>query len=248
MGESIKAILSLIVLIAIFGSWYAWTIGRKDFPRDIGTIRLTLAAVGITSLSLLIWAVYRRDKLPDHLRAITRRRFDCGGLAFAPVTDVRDGTLFLDIYFQNSFQRPCVTRLLIRPAVQNLGVRRPADVPPIELTIECDGGAFGVASVPFPVPHLRLGQKLRFNVGGVTRFPDGRGKRLRFREGVTVRPPTGLADALVTGASLLTGHLHYRKDAAFVIRLPLDVRRDSSPDPTATCQILWRPQPALDSD
>jgi hypothetical protein len=244
MGESLKAILSLIVIIALFGSWWAWSsAGRKDFPKDIGTIRLVLAAGGVGSLSLLLWGVFRRDKLPDKLREVSRAHFHCDGLSFVPTPALRDQILFLDVYFQNSFERRCTTRLLIRPAVRNLGIRRPTDLPPIEITIECDGGAFGVASIPYPVPHLRLGQKVRLNVGGVTRYPDGRGKRLRFREGINVRPPTGLADALLTGASLLAGHLHSGKDAAFDLQFPMEARAELPPGSEPTCQILWRPSP-----
>jgi len=241
MGESLKAILSLVVVIAVFGSWYAWTVGRRDFPTDIGMIRLAFAAAGIVSLSLLLWGVHRRDKLPDKLGEIARARFDCDGLTFLPTPAVRGRTLFLDVYFQNSFQRPCSTHLLIRPAVPHLGIRRPADLPTIELDIECDGGAFGVASVPFPVPHLRLGQKVRLDVAGVTRFPNGRGKRLRFREGTRVLTPTNLTDAFITGASLLTGHLHRSKDAFFHLQIPLDLQTDQSSPPSITVETLWRP-------
>src|SRR5689334_7733313 len=67
------------------------------------------------------------------------------------------------------------------------------------------------------------GKVVRFNVGGVTEYPRGRGKLLLFTEGVRVRPEVGLADKLVTALSVVALEPHFSHDAAFDVRFPTDV-------------------------
>src|SRR4051812_40439694 len=157
MNESIKAVLALLVIIAAFGSWLAWADGRHAFPDHFVAVRAGLLCGGLGALGLLLWGQYRRDKLPDLLRQISRWHLNCDGLSFVAVAEDKERVCYISVYFQNRYERACVAHLLFRPAVPNLGVRRPTDLPPIELTIECDGAAFGVVRIPCAVPHLRQG-------------------------------------------------------------------------------------------
>jgi hypothetical protein len=203
MGESVKAMLSLLVVIGVFGTWYAWSNdARKSFPEHIQLIRFGLPALGAASLFILLWAVLRRDKIPDQLSKISRSHLECDGLSFLVMPEVQGGICLLRIYYQNRYEGFCRTRLVIRPAIKDfVGVMRPRDLKQVEVTIECPGAGFDSIAVPYAVPADRQGKNVRFNVGGVTKYPNGRGKLLRFREGARVRPPTGVADFLLMGRS-----------------------------------------------
>jgi hypothetical protein len=238
MGESIKAVLSLLVVIGIFGSWFAWTNeGRKSYPEHIQLIRFGLPALGIASLSLLLWSVFRRDKIPDRLRQITRRHLECDGLSFIIIPEVQAGLCLLRIHYQNRYENPARTRLVIRPAIKDfIGVMRPRDLKPVEVMIECEGAGFGSTAIPYAVPADRQGKSVRFNVGGVTKYPHGRGKLLLFREGARVRPPTGVADFLLMGLGALAGQIHLSEDASFTITFPKNVAEEI-PEPDAANPI-----------
>ncbi len=223
MGESTKAVLSLLVVIGLFGSWAAWTMAPKDLSHHEWELRLGFFLTGALSLWALLWAQFRRDKIPDRLKQIGKDRLDCDGLAFVIVAEKVNGICALRFYCQNRYEKACESRLLIRPAVKNLGVFRPGDLASFEKTIECPGGAFGSSVVPYAVPLRHQGNEVRFNVGGFTKYPRGRGKLLLFREGVGVRRAVGLADKLVTVLSVLALHLHFSHDATFGVRFPTDV-------------------------
>lgn len=242
MNESIKAILALFVIIAAVGSFLAWADGQHMFPEHLVAVRAGLIGGGLGSLGLLIWAQFRRDKLPDLLRKISRSHLNCDGLSFIAIPEQRDRVCYISVYFQNRYQRPCTAQILFRPAVPNFGVRRPIDLTPIDLTIECDGAAFGVVRVPYPLPHTRQGAKVTFDVGGANHYPGGRGAMLRFTEGITIRPPTSLADTVVTGLSVLTGHFHRSKDASITLRFPMDVLPEVPTQAQQMREILWRPE------
>jgi hypothetical protein len=223
MGESAKAVLSLLVVIGVFGSWAAWTMAPKDLSHHEWELRVGFFLMGALSLSALLWAQFRWDKIPDRLKQIARDRLDCGGLAFVVVAENVNGICALTFYIQNRYEKPCETRLLIRPAVKNLGILRPGDLASFEKTIECPGGAFGSSAVPYAVPLRHQGKVVRFNVGGATEYPRGRGKLLLFTEGVRVRPAVGLADKLVTALSVVALEPHFSHDAGFDLRFPTDV-------------------------
>lgn len=190
MGESIKAVLSLFVIIGVFGSWFAWAGDMRQFGEHVPMIRFGLGAGGALSLGILLWACFRRDKLPDFLRRVSRDHLECDGLSFIVVPMSKDGICILRIFFQNRYARDCQTRLLLRPSIPTLGIRRPKDLAAIQLTIDCPGGAFGMLDVPYPVPADRQGAKVSFDVGGSTKYPGGCGKAMRFREGARVGPAT----------------------------------------------------------
>jgi hypothetical protein len=80
--------------------------------------------------------------------------------------------------------------------------------------------------VPYAVPADRQGKSVRFNVGGATKYSEGRGKLLRFREGVRVLPPKGIADYLVTGLAALAGEIHISGEASFSMTFPRDVAEE----------------------
>jgi hypothetical protein len=229
MGESTKAVLSLLVVIGLFGSWYLWTPdGRKSHPEHIVLLRAGLPLLGLAALSILLWAVFRRDKVPDQLRKISRSHLECDGLSFVVVPEVIGGVCHMRIHYQNRYERLCKTRLLIRPAIRHfIGIMRPRDLRPMEVLIECHGAGCGSTTLPYAVPADRQGKKVRFNVGGATKYPQGRGELLRFREAAArVLPPKGIADFVVTGLGALAGQIHIYEEASITMVLPKNVAEE----------------------
>src|SRR5436190_155643 len=158
MGESVKAVLSLVVVVAFVCGIFAWQAAWK-FPSAYLMQALGISAAFLVSLGVLIWAQFRRDKLPDKLREIARRHFECDGLSFVVGAVAGPGRqCFIEVHFQNRYARPCVTTLLFRPAGGFVMGRRPKDLTPFEVKVECEGAAFGVARVPYAVPQLRQGE------------------------------------------------------------------------------------------
>jgi hypothetical protein len=236
MGESGKAVLALILIVGLFGTPFAWMADTVDWPSRIG-----FPAAGLAAAAILAWAMMRKDKAPDLLRAKVGSYWERDGFCFAIQPAVTDRSARLDVYFQNRYERPCRARVILQPSQQFFLNRRPVGSFTVEF--ECDGGAFGVLSLPWGVPGPFQGREQRFDVAASVEYPDGRGSMLRYRDGMRVgkaspSPWMGIAcvAAAAGGLIVLPG-----KPAWWKGRLPAGVDETVPDDAPIICQTLWRP-------
>jgi hypothetical protein len=236
MTERRKILVALVIIFFPIGALFAWVGNVDGISRAWVWLMRTVFPLG-TALALLylLRAFFRRDKAPDLLRALHARYFERNGFCFAVLPGEREGRFFLDLYFQNRFARRCLALVVIKPSEKFLLTREP--IPPISVKIECEGGAFGVCRVPWSVPESLQGKLQSLDVAARAKYPDRRGKLLRFRDGITVGPPVTVSRWRYVG--LITGLL--RSPARAEIRLPVGTAL-SDADPLDTqVETLWRP-------
>jgi hypothetical protein len=229
MGQSLKAVVQLVGIVAAVTALIAWTDkGDADPPTWRG--RVAAPAVAAVCGALLLRNALRKDVLPDLLAQRARGYFERDGLSFAFVPAVRGRVCWMQLYFQNRYERPCRARVVMRPPVKTLGIRR-LPLHTIETGVECGGASFGVKHIPWPIPQSMQGQKVRCEVGCATEYPDGRGKLVRFREGIRASPPGGALTNVGTPST-------------FEFTLPENVAEELPPGATPVQEILWKPSAA----
>ena len=100
-------------------------------------------------------------------------------------------------------------------------------------------------AVKIAVPVQLQGKAVSFDVGATVEFPDGKGKRLRFNDGVFLRTNARHKDGVQTTlmiAGLATGRIVYFSPATTKILLPSNVL-DLPQDPLDIMQeIHWIPE------
>jgi hypothetical protein len=226
MGQSVKAVLQLVMIVATIAAFLAWSdTDEADPPTWRGRVAAPAVAAGVGAL--LLRNALRKDVLPDLLARRVRGYFERDGLSFAFVPTVRDGVCWMQLYFQNRYTNPCRADVVMRPPVKTLGVRR-LPLHTIETDVECDGAAFGVKQIPWPIPASMQGQKVRCEVGCATEYVGGRGKLVRFREGIRSSPPSGSLTNVGTPST-------------FEFTLPEHVAERLPPGVTPVLEVLWKP-------
>jgi hypothetical protein len=152
--------------------------------------------------------------------------FERDGLCFAPVIEILDGVCWISIYFQNRYASPCTCGIQLLPPRRAFWVGR-HNLPPIHAVIHCPGAAFGVTRRPYPVDKKYQGKPWRFDVYGNTQYPQGKGRMLRFRDGI---PAGSNASFTVSGAHGIS-ILHFPRNIAATFAGPIE----------PMTEILWQP-------
>ena len=243
MGQSVKAVLQLVLLVLVFAAVLAWGV-----PRHPDGVVWTFRLGSPVCVALLGWVLVRstrrREVLPDLLAQATGGYFERDGLCFgfAPARTI-DGGQWLFVYFQNRYERLCEARIVLKPPSRNLWFGR-WRMTTVDVTVVCDGAAFGVHRTPWPIPAKLQGRSARFDVACRTAYPSGRGKRLRYREGARAGVPgSDLGRAALALGGAAVGTLAISRPARWRIRLPRGSVEGVLPGATASTQILWRPDP-----
>ena len=243
MGQSVQAILQLFTLALTITGILAWGAPRHP-DRVVWALRLG-CPIGVALFAWMFVRVKnRRENLPDLLaQAFGRGRyFERDGLCFAfrPVLTT-DGRCWMQVYFQNRYERPCVARIVLRPPSRTFWIGR-WPMQAIDVTVECDGAAFGVHRTPWPVPFKLQGRTAKFDTACRARYPQGRGRLLRFREGArTGVPGSDLGAAAMALGAAAVGSLYISRPARWRVRLPKGVADGVMPGAIASTEILWRP-------
>jgi hypothetical protein len=184
---------------------------------------------------------FRSDLAPDHLgRIFGRSFFDRGGFCFAFVARAEDNIGFLDVYFQNRFERGCRGRIALRPAKRFFWFR--PNIEAITIDIRCGPAAFGVASAPIPLPISVQGRPQAFEVGASVAFPKGKGRMLRFRDGFVLRTNSKFRDVFnetYIVASVASGNIVFSKPVTVKIDLPAQVAEVVPPGVRPRIKTLW---------
>lgn len=239
MGESAKVGCTLLLGAGAIAGSIAWVVDRPD--SFVWSVRVGGPLVALLGLGLFLALHFRVDREPDYLRALTGEYFNCNGFCFAFGATVIHGFAFLDVYFQSQYDRPSFGRITIRPALGFFLTRVKTDTMTVE--IPCPPGGFGYARIAIPVPRDLQGTGQSFEVIASIRYPDGRGKRLRFQDGICVPPDRKFESAFRIGlrafASLalltsLTG------PKTVTIEMPLGVAEDIPKFIAPEVKVLWR--------
>ena len=242
MRESAKVLCVVVLLFGAPLAAIAWFDGKIDFMQPAilfwkyGLPLLCLAAIGV-----FLKIHFRADEAPDYLSP-RGRFFNRGGFCFNVLPDVVDGVCVFVVFFQNQYENRSVGRVALRPA-RGFFLGR-AKMESILVEIDCKPAAFGIARVAVPLPAALQGRRQSFEVGASVEYPEGKGRQLRFRDGVTLRSNSKFGNAFATGltvAGALTGQIVYQRPATVTIDLPKGVAEDiADQDKPAPNDTLWK--------
>jgi hypothetical protein len=239
MREFIKLVCVLLIATGGIAAPIAWT---DDKPNAVTwSIRLGGLVVVAVGVLLFLRVHFCRDVVPDFLHRLSNSFFDRGGFCFAFDVKVVDGVCLLNTYFQNRHAGRCHGKIALRPA-RGFFMSRPT-FEAIGIVIDCEPAAFGVARVPIPVPASSQAKRMTFEVGASVDYPDGKGRVLRFRDGIVLRTNSNFGNAFGTSlavAGLLTGQLVLATPATITLELPAEVAEDVPADRPVEVQTFWR--------
>lgn len=205
MHEFAKGTCCVVVLAALIAAAFGWNDDRPTLTT--WSFRVGGPLIAIAALAAFLKLHFRRDQAPDYLSRVTPGFFDRAGFCFAFTIRTESGYCFLDTHFQNRYERPCIARIGLRPTRGFFGRR---DISAIAFEVACGSAAFGVSTVVLPVPKSRQGTRQKFEIGASVNYPDGRGRLLRFRDGMTIRSNAEFGDAFsasVAAVGVLSGAL-----------------------------------------
>jgi hypothetical protein len=240
MGQSLRAILQLVLIIAALTTMFVWL--ASDHPDQvIWAIRFAAPAVVGVIIWLLVRNMQRKEILPDLLREIVPHYFERDGLCFAFVPSTINGVCWVQVFFQNRYEKVCSARIVLQPPAKSFWIGR-LPLPTINVDIDCDGGAFGTYRTPWAVPLKVQGKTVKCDISCTTKYPSGRGKLLRFREGLRVGAPSSdIARAAVAVSLLLIGVLRLSRPARVRMHLPTGIADQLPPELLPFVKISWRP-------
>ena len=239
MPQSVKAVTALFVLVFLIASVVAWT-DVAWTPVWKWALRFVFPATAAGVLVLLCWAEFRKDKAPDFLGKRSKVFFERKGFCFTLRTDREDDTCVLEMAFQNRFERACRARVAMKPSA-GFFLTRPK-IEGMALDVECGPAAFGVARAAFPVPRQYQGKEVSFDLGANVDYPHGRGRMLRYREGLTVGPArfSSYGGLLLTLIALPGGAVVISRPAHGSITLPMGVKEELPGDMPIKVETLWQ--------
>jgi len=240
MGQSTKAVLQLLLIVLGLATLLIWQIPPHPNAAVWGArVGCTLGFVGVI---WLLWRVSRRrEALPDLLGKAAGSYFERDGFCFAFAPVVAQGQCWMQVFFQNRYERPCRGRFVLKPPARNFSLGR-WPLPTVDVEVDCDGAAFGVHRQPWPIPTTLQGKLAKCEVAGAVRYPAGRGRLMRYREGMRTGTPGGdVGRAVATLGMAAVGGLYISRPANVKIRLPTGAAAAAEPGTEPVTQILWRP-------
>lgn len=237
MGESTKAILQLTLIVAVIATICVWLL---DNPNAITWIlRFGAPLLAVAALGILLVLQARVDHVPDYLRKLAGSYFYQDGFGFSFAMQAEEGVACLMAYFQNQYDRPCSARIAVRPPTGWLGTRKQTYF----FDIECEPAAFGTARLPIALPYELQGKRQLFELGLTVRFPEGKGNRLRFYDGIFVRTNCEFRNPVATSMTVLGalgGALVVSTPASITIDLPQHVAEEVPPNLVCEIRTLWK--------
>lgn len=190
---------------------------------------------------LFIKLLLRKDLAPDYLHSIINPYFKQNGLCFGAIPTTDDGNTCIDLYFMSQFNRPSTAKIVLRPAPIGLMQKR-ADIRPVVVEIACPPGGFGCARVPFPFPTNLQGKIQRLEIGATVTYPEGKGDRIRFKNGLECTIDAEFGGKLTNGriADVIAAILPLSSPAAVEFPLPTGNSESHSTSAKAESQIYWQ--------
>jgi len=240
----------LCVVILLFGAplaAIAWFDDKSDFPKPVILfLKFGCPILCALAIGLFLKMHFRADEVPDYLGPRVGTYFNRDGFCFAILPVVANGVCVFEVYFQNQYENRSVGRCALRPA-RGFFLGR-AKMESIIVEVDCEPAAFGIARVAIPLPAELQGRRQSFEVGASVQYPEGKGRRLRFGDGVTLRANSKFGNAFGVGltvAGALTGQIVYTRPASVTLDLPKCVAEDVTdrvrPAPVDTLWSLGAP-------
>jgi hypothetical protein len=239
MGESTKAVSAFVMIIASIATAVAWIADRPD--ATTWAFRIGSPLLALASLGFILKLHARADLAHDYLRERTGSYFNRDGFCFALIPDVIDRTAYICAYFQNQYDQPSIGRIALRPA-RGFFMGR-ANIDAITYEVECAPAAFGFARIAVPIPQKLQGKRQSFEVGASVEYPNGKGRRLRFHDGIFLRTNTNFGNGFrtaVTIAGAAGGAIVLSKPATATMDLPLGVGEELSAPHPPEIVTLWQ--------
>jgi hypothetical protein len=235
--EFSKVVCILLIAVGSIAAAIAWI---DDRPNEISwTFRIAGPLIAIVAFLGFLVVHFRRDQAPDYLYRTVGKYFDRGGLCFSFIASNVNGICFLNLFFQNRYEKPCIGKILLRPARGFLENRK---MEAIQFQVECEAGAFGVTRLPLPIAEAMQGKRQAFDVGASVEYPKGRGRMLRFRDGIVIRDNTDFRNSFRETATVIAamhGHLVHYKPAKFTMMLPTNVEESAPAELIPETEIFW---------
>ena len=236
MREAIKVLSVVVLAIATIVVALAWIDDRPN--QTTWLLRTIPVAIAAISLVAFLSIHLKKDLAPDFLKQNFGSYFDRDGFCFVVTPGAEDGRCILRIFFQNRHERECRARIALRPS-KLLGGGGP---PVLEVDVVCPGSAFGRVEKAVALPLELQGRIAKFDVGADVTYPHGKGKMLRFKDGVVLRSDAKFCNnfaATTSVLALLGGMLMIHRPARVEAMMPCDVVVRLRGDEVQRTEILW---------
>ena len=213
-----------------------------DQPNaTIWILRLASSSVAILCSALILKLHFRADLARDYLRAIAGKYFNRDGFCLALDVVAIDGIAYLTVLYQNQYDCPCRGHIAVRPA-RGFWMTR-SEIQTIGMEIDCDAAGFGVARSPLPLLREVQGKRQSFQVGASVEYAPGSRRRVRFRDGVSLRANSDFGNAFATTAFVAgapCGKIIIISPATTTLALPSGVAEEVFQDDRVEVKTLWR--------
>ncbi len=239
MREGIKMFWVLVILASLGTSFFGWV---DDRPSPIAwALRIGGLVAAAIAFGVFLKMHFRADVVPDYLRKREENYFNRGGFCFSVRPVKMEDACFFDVWFQNQHEKPCIGRIVLRPARGFFLTR--ASIQALGVEIHAPAASFGVARLAVPVPHQFQGTRQSFEIGASVVYPQGKGRLLRFHDGLVVRSNSEFGNAFgttLTAAGLLGGQLILSKPATVTFALPGGVVDSFPKEVPVQVEFLWK--------
>ena len=239
MRETFKVFSVVVLLFAAPAAAVAWF---DDRPNSTGhLLRYACPVLCVLAIATFLKIHFRADEVPDYLRQQVGTYFNRDGFCFAILPTAMNGVCLFEVYFQNQHEKRCIGRVALRPA-RGFFLDR-ARMESIILKVDCEPAAFGVARIAIPLPEKLQGRRQSFEVGASVEYPDGKGRRLRFADGIILRANSNFGNAFdtaLTVAGALSGQIVYSSPATATIDLPKGVAEDVTESLEPEIDTVWK--------
>jgi hypothetical protein len=239
MREAWKVFSVVVLLFAAPAAAVAWA---DDHPNlTVRLIRYSCPVLCAVAVAIFLKIHFRRDEAPDYLRKQVGGYFNRDGFCFGVVPTRVGSVCVFNVYFQNQYENRCLGRIALRPARGFLLGR--AAMESIILEVDCQPAAFGAARIPVPLPEDLQGRRLPFEVGASVEYPDGKGRQLRFADGIALRANSDFGNAFATAltvAGAFAAHLVYTRPATATIALPRGVAKEITEISKPEIETFWQ--------
>jgi hypothetical protein len=239
LGQSTKSVCALIIIIGAIATSIAWMLDRSD--ATMWGVRIGAPVLALLALALIVKLNSRVDRAHDYLRERCGTYFNRDGFCFAIVVSAVNETAYMEVWYSNQFDQPSVGKIAVRPA-RGFWMGR-AKIEAMTFRIENAPATFGVARVAIPIPNNLQGKRQTFEVGGSVQYPQGKGRRLRFHDGVFLRTNEAFADSFTTAltiAGAAAGVIVLSRPATVKIDLPNDIAENIPDSTTPEVTTIWQ--------
>lgn len=240
MRSFIQLLCVLMLGVAGIGGAFAWLEHRPN--NLVWVFRIGAIALALISIAILLAMDWRKDLVRDYLHERFGNYFERNGLCFMAVVAMRGGVCYFDLYFQNRFERPCNAKIALRPAGSS-GARKNWECYLLTYDISCPPAGVGIASIPIYISAALRGSELKFDIGATVKYPDGKGRMLRFRDAAMLRANVEFRNRYYQMLTILglcgAVWVNLRQPQLYVC-LPQDINEELPPTTEQTTKILWR--------